>query len=81
MENRRRGQMKKKISGILVIMMSISLCFGCGSDNDKKEKTSESIVSSSVQEDSTNESSDVLSSIFNRFLAQNSVCIIRICFS
>ena len=48
--------MKKKISGILVIMMSISLCFGCGNDNDKKEKASESIVSSSLQDDSINES-------------------------
>ena len=50
--------MKKKISGILVIMMSISLCFGCGNDSDKKEKTSESIVSSSLQDDSINESSE-----------------------
>ena len=48
--------MKKKICGILVTMMSISLCFGCGNDSDKKEKVSESIVTSSEQNDSTNES-------------------------
>ena len=48
--------MKKKICGILVIIMSISLCFGCGDDSSKKEKVTESIVTSSSQDDSTNES-------------------------
>ena len=49
--------MKKKIGSILVIMMSISLCFGCGNDSDNKEKTSESIVSS-VQDKTTNVSQE-----------------------
>ena len=42
--------MKKKISGVLAIIMSISLCFGCGNDSDKKEKTSESIVGSNLED-------------------------------
>ena len=50
--------MKKKISSILVIMMSMSLCFGCGNDGDKNQKASESVVTSSVQDDSINESSE-----------------------